>query len=53
MFAGIFTTLLILETKRKTLEDLALDWDIGTEHISGAPMTNKSVERGSDDEPKA
>lgn len=30
MFAGIFTTLLIPETKRKTLEDLAEDWDFST-----------------------
>ncbi|KAL1600233.1 acid phosphatase pho5 [Nothophoma quercina] len=51
MFAGIFTTLLIPETKRKTLEDLAMDWDMGNENITGAP-TNKSVERGSDEEPK-
>ncbi|KAF9693898.1 hypothetical protein EKO04_008344 [Ascochyta lentis] len=31
MFAGIFTTLLIPETKRKTLEDLSQDWDLSEE----------------------
>lgn len=36
MFAGIFTTLLIPETKRRTLEDLAADWDMGNESITGA-----------------
>ena len=36
MFAGIFTTLLIPETKRRTLEDLAQDWDMGGESITGA-----------------
>ncbi|KAH9876240.1 acid phosphatase pho5 [Plenodomus biglobosus] len=35
MFAGIFTTLLIPETKRRTLEDLAQDWDMGGESITG------------------
>jgi PHS family inorganic phosphate transporter-like MFS transporter len=34
MFAGIFTTLLIPETKRRTLEDLAQDWDMGDESIT-------------------
>ncbi|KAF2262244.1 MFS general substrate transporter [Lojkania enalia] len=29
MFCGIFTSLLIPETKRRTLEDLANDWDMG------------------------
>jgi PHS family inorganic phosphate transporter-like MFS transporter len=37
MFAGIFSTLLIPETKRRTLEDLAMDWDMGDESITGAP----------------
>jgi hypothetical protein len=27
MLAGIFTTLLIPETKRRTLKDLAQDWE--------------------------
>jgi PHS family inorganic phosphate transporter-like MFS transporter len=48
MFAGIFTTLLIPETKRKTLEDLAMDWDMGTESITGAAAENKRSEQGSD-----
>jgi len=41
MFAGIFTTLLIPETKRRTLEDLAADWDMGGESITGAPVTTE------------
>lgn len=41
MFAGIFTTLLIPETKRRTLEDLAMDWDMGNESITGAPVVGK------------
>ncbi|KAF2185468.1 inorganic phosphate transporter 1-6 /Pi cotransporter [Zopfia rhizophila CBS 207.26] len=44
MFAGIFTTLMIPETKRRTLEDLAQDWDMGNESITGAPMTSKALE---------
>lgn len=54
MFAGIFTTLLIPETKRRTLEDLAMDWDMGGESITGAPTGNKSVDAHSDEhhEPK-
>jgi PHS family inorganic phosphate transporter-like MFS transporter len=47
MFAGIFTTLLIPETKRRTLEDLAMDWDMGDESITGAP---KHVGNRSSDE---
>lgn len=35
MLLGIFSTLLIPETKRKTLEDLANDWDMGNESITG------------------
>ncbi|KAF2199498.1 phosphate permease, partial [Delitschia confertaspora ATCC 74209] len=42
MFAGIFTTLLIPETKRRTLEDLAGDWDMGDESITGAPVEKKT-----------
>jgi PHS family inorganic phosphate transporter-like MFS transporter len=49
MFAGIFTTLLIPETKRRTLEDLAQDWDMGGESITGAPIQNKTSEHGSDE----
>jgi PHS family inorganic phosphate transporter-like MFS transporter len=49
MFAGIFTTLLIPETKRRTLEDLAMDWDMGGESITGAPVTNKTADAGSDE----
>lgn len=49
MFAGIFTTLLIPETKRRTLEDLAQDWDMGGESITGAPIHNKSVDGASDE----
>jgi PHS family inorganic phosphate transporter-like MFS transporter len=50
MFFGIFTTLLIPETKRRTLEDLAGDWDMGGESITGAEYVhNKSADRGSDD----
>ena len=52
MFAGVFTTLLIPETKRRTLEDLAMDSDMGDESITGAPVAKKSVERGSEEEPK-
>jgi len=56
MFCGIFTTLLIPETKRRTLEDLAQDWDMGGESITGAPIVNKTHEAGSDEivhEPKS
>jgi MFS transporter, PHS family, inorganic phosphate transporter len=49
MFAGIFSTLLIPETKRRTLEDLAMDWDMGGESITGAPMQSKAAEHGSDE----
>ncbi|KAF2018094.1 inorganic phosphate transporter 1-6 /Pi cotransporter [Aaosphaeria arxii CBS 175.79] len=49
MFCGIFTTLLIPETKRRTLEDLAQDWDMGNESITGAEFAAKRAERGSDD----
>ncbi|KAF2690927.1 inorganic phosphate transporter 1-6 /Pi cotransporter [Lentithecium fluviatile CBS 122367] len=50
MFCGIFTTLLIPETKRRTLEDLANDWDMGGESITGAPVVeNKASEHGSDE----
>ena len=46
MFAGIFTTLLIPETKRRTLEDLAMDWDMGNESITGAPTTHENKHHG-------
>lgn len=46
MFAGIFTTLLIPETKRRTLEDLAMDWDMGNESITGAPTTHENKHQG-------
>lgn len=49
MFAGIFTTLLIPETKRRTLEDLAQDWDMGNESITGtehAKHHNRSSDEG-------
>jgi PHS family inorganic phosphate transporter-like MFS transporter len=49
MFCGIFTTLLIPETKRRTLEDLAQDWDMGGESITGAPIQHKPSEHGSDE----
>lgn len=49
MFAGIFTTLLIPETKRRTLEDLAQDWDMGNESITGADHAHKSDQRSSDE----
>jgi MFS transporter, PHS family, inorganic phosphate transporter len=39
MFCGIFTTLLIPETKRRTLEDLAKDWDMGRESLTGHQST--------------
>lgn len=42
MFAGVFTSLLIPETKRRTLEELANDWDMGRESITGAPMHSKT-----------
>jgi PHS family inorganic phosphate transporter-like MFS transporter len=48
MFAGIFTTLLIPETKRRTLEDLAMDWDMGNESITGA-HTDPKHDRSSDE----
>ncbi|CAO2658579.1 Nn.00g063020.m01.CDS01 [Neocucurbitaria sp. VM-36] len=48
MFAGIFTTLLIPETKRRTLEDLAQDWDMGNESITGAEHA-KPINRSSDE----
>ncbi|KAJ4294487.1 acid phosphatase pho5 [Kalmusia sp. IMI 367209] len=50
MFAGIFTTLLIPETKRRTLEELAQDWDMGGESITGAPVTSKAADAGSDEQ---
>ncbi|KAH5330024.1 hypothetical protein HBI23_130750 [Parastagonospora nodorum] len=56
MFAGIFTTLLIPETKRRTLEDLAMDWDMGGESITGAPKHNghrSSDEAAAENELKA
>ncbi|KAH6709092.1 major facilitator superfamily domain-containing protein [Leptodontidium sp. MPI-SDFR-AT-0119] len=37
MFLGIFTTLLIPETKRKTLEELSGEYDLQNETITGAP----------------
>jgi PHS family inorganic phosphate transporter-like MFS transporter len=49
MFAGIFSTLLIPETKRRTLEDLAMDWDMGGESITGAPVAHKSADAHSDE----
>lgn len=39
MLCGIFTTLLIPETKRRTLEDLASDWNMGGESFSGSLVT--------------
>jgi PHS family inorganic phosphate transporter-like MFS transporter len=52
MFAGIFTTLLIPETKRRTLEDLANDWDMGGESITGAEYAAAHKgEAGSDEAP--
>ncbi|KAF1921757.1 major facilitator superfamily domain-containing protein [Ampelomyces quisqualis] len=55
MFAGIFTTLLIPETKRRTLEDLAMDWDMGNESITGAPAAHENKNHGnrSSDEARA
>jgi len=38
MFLGIFTTLLIPETKRVTLEQLAGEYDMGDESITGRHM---------------
>jgi len=49
MFAGIWTTLLIPETKRRTLEDLAMDWDMGGESITGAPIAPKGADAGSEE----
>jgi PHS family inorganic phosphate transporter-like MFS transporter len=49
MFAGIFSTLLIPETKRRTLEDLAQDWDMGDESITGAEHARKTDNRSSDE----
>jgi PHS family inorganic phosphate transporter-like MFS transporter len=43
MFAGIFTSLLIPETKRKTLEDLAGEYDFAhVEEVTEAPETKHS-----------
>jgi PHS family inorganic phosphate transporter-like MFS transporter len=50
MFCGIFTTLLIPETKRRTLEDLAQDWDMGGESITGAPAVKPSHHSAASDE---
>jgi PHS family inorganic phosphate transporter-like MFS transporter len=50
MFAGIFTTLLIPETKRRTLEDLAQDWDMGNESITGAEHAAHKHDNRSSDE---
>jgi len=49
MFCGIFTTLLIPETKRRTLEDLAQDWDMGDESITGTEYARKGENRSSDE----
>lgn len=49
MFAGVFTTLLIPETKRRTLEDLAMDWDMGGESITGAASATKATDANSDE----
>lgn len=49
MFAGIFTTLLIPETKRRTLEDLAMDWEMGDESITGGAAAPKHGHRSSDE----
>ena len=49
MFCGIFTTLLIPETKRRTLEDLAQDWDMGDESITGMEHARKVENRSSDE----
>lgn len=45
MFMGIFTTLCIPETKRRTLEDLAGDWALGNESMTagGAGHGAKTV----------
>lgn len=53
MFAGIFTTLLIPETKRRTLEDLAMDWDMGNESITGGTTAPKHHDNRSSDEAAA
>jgi PHS family inorganic phosphate transporter-like MFS transporter len=54
MLTGIFTTLLIPETKRRTLEDLAMDWDMGDESITGAPTAHAHHDANrSSDEPSA
>jgi MFS transporter, PHS family, inorganic phosphate transporter len=46
MFLGIFTTLLIPETARKTLEELAGEYNLGDETITG---DNKAHSQGSDE----
>lgn len=43
MFAGIFTTMLIPETKRKTLEELAGEYEMGDEHITGGTVMNETT----------
>ena len=53
MFLGIFSTLLIPETKRITLEQLAGEYDMGDENITGRQVgrgTNEKTmaEDGSD-----
>lgn len=46
MFLGIFTTLLIPETKRRTLEELGGEWDMGSESITGAEHAKRSDSEG-------
>ncbi len=53
MFLGIFSTLLIPETKRVTLEQLAGEYDMGGESITGGQVGEKTnvksvAEDGSD-----
>lgn len=46
MFLGIFTTFLIPETKRLTLEKLAGEYDMGDESIAGDPVLVQEAEKG-------
>ena len=53
MFLGIFSTLLIPETKRITLEQLAGEYDMGDESITARQVEHKTnvktvAEDGSD-----
>lgn len=49
MFLGIFTTLLIPETKRITLEQLAGEYDMGDESITGEARQGTNLKTVAED----